>query len=81
MRMELSNVRKSTKGDKRTVICDVGTAQYENETIKCEKKSKRTSNVRKKKVTCDVGIAQCENEIVKCDKKEVKKPPNMTKKL
>ena len=37
MRMELSNVRKSTKCDKRTVICDVGTAQYEDETIKYKK--------------------------------------------
>ena len=37
-----SNVRKKSKGttkcEKRTVICDIGTAQYEVETIKCEEK-------------------------------------------
>ena len=42
VRMEPSSVRKKSKGttqcDKRTVIFDVGTAQYENEIVKCEKK-------------------------------------------
>ena len=42
VRMELSNVRKKSKGttkcEKRTVICDVGTAQYKDGTVKCEKK-------------------------------------------
>ena len=36
-----SNVRKnkgSTECDKSTVTCNVGTAQYEDGTIKCEKK-------------------------------------------
>ena len=40
VKMKLSNVRKKKKGaikcDKRTITCDIGTAQYENETIKCE---------------------------------------------
>ena len=40
--MVLSNVRKKKKGitecDKSTVTWDVGTAQCENGTIKCEKK-------------------------------------------
>ena len=40
MRMKPSNMRKKNKGitkcDKRTITCDIGTAQYENETIKCE---------------------------------------------
>ena len=39
VRMELSNVRKNkrtTKFDKRTVTCDVGTTQYKDETVKCE---------------------------------------------
>ena len=43
VKMEPSNVRKmkkTTKCDKRTITCDVGTAQYENETIKCEEKKK-----------------------------------------
>ena len=36
-----SNVRKNkgtTKYNKSTVTCDVGTAQFENSTIKCVKK-------------------------------------------
>ena len=39
VRMEPSNMRKNkgtAKCDKRTVTCDVGTAQYEDETVKCE---------------------------------------------
>ena len=61
MRMEPSNVRKKSKGitecDKRTVTCDVGTEQYEDGTVKCEKKiNKRTIKCDKSTVTCDVGI-------------------------
>ena len=39
--MEPSNVRKKKENhrfDKSTVTCDVSTAQYEDGTIKCEKK-------------------------------------------
>ena len=40
--MEPSNMRKKNKGtikcDKRKVTCDVGIAQYKEETFKCEKK-------------------------------------------
>ena len=40
--MELSNVREKKGGtiecDKSTVTCDVGTAKFEDSTIKCEKK-------------------------------------------
>ena len=32
---------------KKIVTCDVGTAQYENETVKCEKKVREPLNVRK----------------------------------
>ena len=50
--MILSNVRKKNKGiiecDKSTITCDIGTAQYEDGTIKCEKKKKK-----KKKGTVD----------------------------
>ena len=41
VRMKPSNVRKNkgtTKCDKRTVTSDVGTAQYEDKTVKCKKK-------------------------------------------
>ena len=43
--------------DKSTIICDVGTAQYEADTIKCEgKKNKETTEYNKSIVTCDVAI-------------------------
>ena len=52
MTMEPLNVRKkkkgTTKSNKRIVTCDVGTAQCEDETVKCEKKNKRPPNVTKK---------------------------------
>ena len=44
-------MRKKNKGtieyDKRIVTCDVGTAQYENGTVKCEKKVSGPPNIRK----------------------------------
>ena len=50
MRMKPSNVRKN-KGtiecDKSIVICDVGIAQYEDGTVKCEKKIRKPPNVTK----------------------------------
>ena len=67
--MVLSNMRKSkgtTKCDKSTVACKVGTAQYEDDTIKCEK-NKGTTECNKSTVTCDVSTAQCENCTIKCD--------------
>ena len=51
MRMKLSNVRKRIreppKCDKRTITCDVGTAQCVDEIVKCEKKIKRTIKCNK----------------------------------
>ena len=38
MRMKPSNMKNNSKGaiecDKRTIICDIGTAQYERGTVK-----------------------------------------------
>ena len=52
VRMKLSNVRKKSKGttkcEKIIITCDVETAQYDDRTIKCEKKVRRPSNMRKK---------------------------------
>ena len=53
VRIESSKVRKKKyKGtieyDKRTVTCDVGTAQYENGSVKYEKKVREPPNVTKK---------------------------------
>ena len=55
------NVRKN-KGtiecDKSIITCDVGTAQFEDSTIKCEKKiNKETTEYDKSIVTCDIGTA------------------------
>ena len=50
VRIVLSNARKN-KGtiecDKSIVICDVGIAQYEDGTVKCEKKIRKPPNVTK----------------------------------
>ena len=64
----------TTKCEKRTVTYDVGTAQYEDGTIKCEKKSKGTTQCDKRTVTCDIGTTQCE-------KKKVRESSNVRKKL
>ena len=53
---------------KKTVTCDVGITQYEDRTVKCEKKSKETTKCEKRTVTCDVGTVECKDEIVKCEK-------------
>ena len=42
----------------KTVICDVGIEQCEDETIKYDKKkNKGTTECDKRTITCDVGIA------------------------
>ena len=51
VRMEPSNVKKkskaTTKCDKRTITRDVGTAQCEDEIVKCKQKLREPPNVRK----------------------------------
>ena len=51
VRMEPSDVEKKSKGttkcEKRTVTCDIETAQYKDGTVKCEKKVREPPNVRK----------------------------------
>ena len=39
--------KRTTKCEKKNVICDVGTLQYEDVTVKCEKKVREPPNVRK----------------------------------
>ena len=51
------------------MTCDVGIAQCENRTVKCEKKVREPPNVTKKNDTYDVGTAQCEKGTIKCEKK------------
>ena len=59
----------TTKCEKRTVIYDIGTAQYEDGTVKCEKKSKGTTKYEKRGVTCDLRTTQCEDGTIKYEKK------------
>ena len=66
-----SNMREkkkgSTKCDKNIATCDVNATQYEDGTVKYEKKNKGITECDKSIVTCDVDIAQCNNGIVKCE--------------
>ena len=65
----------------RELSHDIGTAQCEDGTVKCEKKkNKGTTECDKRTVICNVGTAQCENRIIKCEKK-VREPMNVTKEL
>ena len=68
----------TTECDKRTVTCDVGTAQWEDETVKCEEKNRKITECDIRTVKCDVGTAQCKDKTIKCEKKKKGKPPNMT---
>ena len=84
--MKSLNVRKNKgtiKCDKRTVTGNVGTAQYEDETTKCEKKKREPLNVTKKlshvmlklhnmrmkpsNVRKNKGTIKCDKRIVTCD--------------
>ena len=44
----------TTKHDKSTVACDFDTAQFEDGTIKCQKKKKSITECGKNTVICDV---------------------------
>ena len=44
---EKKKVKESPNVRKKTIICDVGIAQCEDETVKCEKKVREPPNVRK----------------------------------
>ena len=58
----------TTECEKRTVTCNVRTAQYENRTVKCEKKVREPPNVRKK-LSRMMLEAQCKDVIIKYEKK------------
>ena len=69
--------KETTKCDKRIVICNVGVAQCENRTIKCEKKLKEPPNVTKiqSHVMFVLHNVRMKPSNVRKEKKE---PPNMT---
>ena len=68
MRKKKEKKKGTAKCDKRTVTYDVGTAQCEDETVKCERK-KRTPKCDKSTVKCYVGIVKCDNGIIKREEK------------
>ena len=65
----------------KTVTCDVGTAQCEDENHQMWEKSKRTTQREKRTVTFDVETAQCEDGTIKYEKKKVRQPPSERKKI
>ena len=69
----------TAKSVKRTITCDVETAQYEDGTVKCEKKVREPPNVTKKIIICDVGTTQCEDG--QMWEKKVREPLNVRKEL
>ena len=73
VRMEPIKCEEKSKGttqfDKRTIACNIGTAQCDDGTVKCEKKSKETTKCEKRTVTCDVRTVKYEDGTVKCEKK------------
>ena len=44
-----------------TATYDIGTTQWEDDIIKCEKKNKGTIKCDKSIITCDVNTAQCKD--------------------
>ena len=67
--IEPSNLRKKIKEllyvTKKTVKCDIETAQFYNETIKCEEKKKKgTTECDKRTVICDKSGVRCDVNIV-----------------
>ena len=58
----------------RSVTCDIGTAQFENGIIKCEKKNMSTTECGKSMVKCDVSTVLCETGTIKCEEKKRNHP-------
>ena len=59
----------TTKCEKRTVTCNVGIAQCEDETVNEKKKNKGTTECVKRTVTYDVETTQCKDEMSNVRKK------------
>ena len=47
MKCEEKKSKRTTKCEKKTVICNVGIAQCEDGTVKCKKKVRKSLNVTK----------------------------------
>ena len=68
--------KSTTECGKNMVKCDISTTQYDNGTIKCEKKNKGIIECDKSTVTCDIGNTQCDNGTIKCEEK-IEVPSNV----
>ena len=68
----------TTECDKSTIICDVCIAQYEDSTIKCEKKIRELQNVTK--VQSYVMLILRNMTIIPSNvRKKINEPPNVAK--
>ena len=76
-----SNVRKNkgtTECEKNIITCDVSTTQYEDDTIKCEKKIKELPNVTK--LQSHVMLVLHNVQMISSNvRKKIKKLTNVTK--
>ena len=82
MSMEPSKVRKNktTECEKITVTCNIGTAQYEDGTVKCEKKIRKPPNVTKVLSNMILELYNVRTEPSNVRKK-IREPSHVTKKL
>ena len=78
----------TTKCEKRTITCDVGITQYEDGTVKCEKKNKGTTQCNKRTITCDKNrvyamlvLLNMTMEPSNLRKKKIKEPLYVLKKM
>ena len=71
-----------TKSEKKTITCNIGIAQCENETVKYEKKIREPPNERKELLHVMLKLHNMMMEPLNVIKKKKKEePPNVTKQL
>ena len=68
--------KKTIKCDKKTITYDVSTTQYNDETVKCEKKIKALLNVRKVWSKVMLVLPNVTMEPSNVWKKKIKESPN-----
>ena len=67
-------IKGTTKCEKKTVTCDVGTAQYKDGTVICEKKVRKPPNVTKELSHVKLELHNVRMELSNV-KKKVMEPP------
>ena len=80
VKCEKKKNKGTTKCDKSTVTCEIGTTQFEDKTIKCKKKKKKREPLNLTKVLSIVMLV-LPNVTMKLSniRKKIKEPPNITK--